>query len=280
MAYINGSETLFSAELHEGVDVEIVQETGESTTAVMSQKASTESFVPKVTSTSEFDRVYFVNTKGTQALINIGVGYPHANTLVARQNGGQIQTGTPTEDRHAVTLKYANEHYVQITSNNSGIMQVFAQNTDGTTTKVGINTSATDYSIARRYTDGRLKVAPPVLAEDATPRSYVDAVYRHDITFEGGFDYNGTTGYMACTVYSRNNTAWDYSGYECTLTGRATATGIINTLDGETHTIVGFAKGEDSVSYYIYYLNEDFSVGKFDFYDGEGTFTDTVTQMI
>lgn len=41
MAYINGNEVLFSAEVHEGADVEIVQETGTSETAVMSQRAVT-----------------------------------------------------------------------------------------------------------------------------------------------------------------------------------------------------------------------------------------------
>lgn len=107
----------------------------------------------------------------------------------------------------------------------------------------------------------------------------VDEVYRHDITFEGGLDYNGTTGYVACSVYSRKSEPWDCTNQNCTLTGRTAASGII-TIDGTTYTVVGLAKGEGGVSYFIYYVKPDGTVEKFNFYDGTGTFTDTVTQMI
>lgn len=224
-------------------NIDIVQTTGESTTAVMSQKASTESFVPQLPPKLSTTSVYVTTAEGNPSVVpifyaglnpNSGVcgklangridvrtvegeydatnkkyvdegfvpklqiaegtgtfayvadstnavgkiqiqyGAPIAYTLPARDAGGIVIVGTPFGDKHAVNLGYANAHYVQVTPNNSGIMQAFVQNTDGTTAMVGVNTYAADYSIARRYTDGRLKVAPPVLAEDATPKSYVD----------------------------------------------------------------------------------------------------------
>lgn len=274
----------------DGSSVEVVQTTGESETAVMSQKASTESFVQKVTSTSTYDRAYFVNTKGAQQVINIGVGYPHANTLVARQNGGQIQTGTPTEDRHAVPLGFADGRYVQSATGTTEYPRLYEYSQNGYNQMRYLCSTWRDdesifsegvwqYSAVQRDAKGCVQVASPIKGIDAANRNYVDAVYRHDITLIGGFDYIGTTGYMACTVYSRSNTAWDYSGFDCNLTGRTTATGIIN-VDGTAYTIVGLEKGEGSISYYIFYVKPEGTVEKFNFYDGEGTFTDTVTQMI
>lgn len=236
--------------------------------------------VDKVTSTSDFDRVYSVNTKGEPNIINIGAGYPHAYTLVVRQGAGQIQTGAPTEDRHAVNLGYANEHYVQRISNTSGYNKIYTENINGKQGYVDIDLGGVGvYTIPQRDSMGCIRTATPQVDLHAANKKYVDAVYRHDITLIGGFDYESTTGYMACTVYSRNNTAWDYTGEDCTLTSRTTATGIIN-IDGTTYTIVGLAKGEGSISYFIYYVKPDGTVERFDYYDSLGDFIDKVTQMI
>ena len=72
MAYINGKETLFSSNVNIGAGVEIVQKTGASETAVMSQKAATDNFVTK----SDF-------VKGKTKLVNTDIAYTkdiHANT--------------------------------------------------------------------------------------------------------------------------------------------------------------------------------------------------------
>lgn len=52
MAYIDGKEVLFSAQVTTGADIEVVQETGESKSAVMSQKATTEEIL-KINTTYE-----------------------------------------------------------------------------------------------------------------------------------------------------------------------------------------------------------------------------------
>lgn len=213
--------------LEGGSSIEIVQEMGESTTAVMSQDAVTtalEGFVPKMRTPSNAPTQAYIANYGETKL------YPISKT------GGDIASIVMMDGYHIN----------------------------------GIEAPAADKHL--------------------TNKKYVDAVYRHDITLVGGFDYMGTIGYMACTVYSRNNTPWDTYGFDCTLTSRTTATGIIN-IEGTDYTIVGLEKGNGSVSYYICYAKlgkteiageekNTYIVEKFNFYDGEGTFTDTVTQMI
>lgn len=279
MAYINGSETLFSAELHEGVDVEIVQETGESTTAVMSQKASTEAFLPKIPNSTGEEEVPLILKDSSVVRRAVSMNaLPYR--LVMRDDFSNAKFGTPQHEQHAVPLGFADERYVTKITTSTGSDRVYVIKGDGTQTTMNIDLDSHDaYSIVQRTLTGEIVCSTPSQGNRAANKEYVDAVYRHDITFEGGLDYNGTTGYVACSVYSRSNTEWDYSGLDCNLTGRATATGII-TIDGTTYTVVGLEKGEGGVSYFIYYVKSDGTVEKFNFYDGEGTFTDTVTQMI
>ena len=65
MAYINGKETMFSANVNitEGVDIEIAQSTGNSETAVMSQKAVTDKLAEK------FDTANIVQTTGNSETV-------------------------------------------------------------------------------------------------------------------------------------------------------------------------------------------------------------------
>lgn len=260
--------------------VEIVQTTGESTTAVMSQKASTDAFVKKFTNTSTSYRAYVDYGDGTQGGMRIDTNGAGGGTLVGRTMAGTIRAATPQEDRDAVPLGYANEHYVaKLPPRTDGQFYVYSQKQDGEHFLANMSENADAWAIAKRRANGALQVGPPALAEDATPKSYVDAVYRHEITLSGGFDYSGTKGYMSCTVYSRKSDEWDWTGYNCTLTGRTTATGIIN-IDGTAYTIVGIDKN-DNDGYGIYYVGTDGTASKFYFIDGDYfTFTDTVTQMI
>lgn len=274
----------------EGSSVEVVQGTGESTEAVMSQKATTDALGGKLdarrNTNTEYPQLYQVqmNSSNTSLRIlqstwqddeTVLIGY----SAVQRDQHGCVQVATPKKGIDAVNRNYANEHFVEkITT--SGELRAYGINANGVQTTYKVKSDNIDaYSIAQRNGSGEIRCATPKSNIMAANKEYVDAVYRHDITLEGGLDYNGTTGYVACSVYSRSNTPWDYSGFDCNLTGRTTATGII-TIDGTTYTIVGLAKGEGGVSYFIYYVKSDGTVEKFNFYDGEGTFTDTVTQMI
>lgn len=267
--------------------VEIVQTTGTSETAVMSQKASTESFVLQVTTAnSSFARLYGVNHSGEQYMENIGQNSPARGTIAKRTAYGTVKTETPTTDNDAVNLGYANEHYVQTASGTDEYPRLYEYSQNGyNQMRILQNTWRDDetaliaYSAVQRDDKGCVQVGSPIKGIDAANKNYVDAVYRHDITLSGGLDYSGTKGYMSCTVYSRKSDEWDYTGYNCTLAGRTTATGIIN-IDGTAYTIVGVDKNAND-GYGIYYVSTDGTASKFYFMDGDYfTFTDTVTKMI
>lgn len=269
--------------------VEIVQSTGESTTAVMSQKASTESFVPKLT-TTDGDKAYVAKANGGTGLMQIQYGTPISWTIPARDAGGVVRVGTPQSDNDAVNLVYANEHYVQTATGTTEYPRLYEYSQKGYNQMRYLCSTWRDdesifsesgwaYSAVQRDDKGRVQVGSPIKGIDAANKNYVDAVYRHEITLSGGFDYSGTKGYMSCTVYSRKSDEWDWTGYNCTLTGQTTATGIIN-IDGTAYTIVGIDKN-DNDGYGIYYVGTDGTASKFYFIDGDYfTFTDTVTKMI
>lgn len=266
--------------------VEIVQKTGESTTAVMSQKASTESFVPKVSTARGESYVYAVDANGNQILVKVKLDNFDPGSIVQRTSTGEIICAPPTTDNRAVQLGYANEHYVQTASGTAEYPRLYEYSQKGYNqmrilqcTWRDDETALIAYSAVQRDDKGCVQVGSPIKGIDAANRNYVDAVYRHEITLSGGFDYSGTKGYMSCTVYSRKSYEWDWTGYNCTLTGRTTATGIIN-IDGTAYTIVGVDKN-DNDGYGIYYVSTDGTVSKFYFVDGDYfTFTDTVTKMI
>ena len=206
-----------------GASVEVLQDTGSRTDAVMSQAATTVALATKLdarkNSNKEYPELYQVSTKGDQ--------------------GARVLQSIWQDDETALIA----------------------------------------YSAVQRDQNGCVQVGTPKKKVDATSKKYVDSVYRHDIVFSEGLDYDGTVGYIACSVYSRSQEAWEYDGYNCTLVGRATASGFIN-IEGIRYQVVGLEKGTNYVSYFIYYADETGAVARFDFYDGTGTFTDTVTQMI
>ena len=72
----------------------------------------------------------------------------------------------------------------KVSKNVSGITQAYAIDTDGNQIMIGINSKATEYTIARRYDGGRLHVAPPVDEDDATSRKYVDDGLAKKITID------------------------------------------------------------------------------------------------
>lgn len=259
--------------------VEIVQTTGESTTAVMSQKASTESFMPKPENTSNEEKVPLIQSGGNVVTRSVSADALNYRVVI-RDGNANAKFGTPKHEQHAVPLGYANEHYAQLPDDTVTTNTVLFY--DANTGKViwqYARSGTPANTVVMRDGFGRSKFTTPVSSEDVANKEFVEAVYRHEITLSGGFDYSGTKGYMSCTVYSRKSDEWDWTGYNCTLTGRTTATGIIN-IDGTAYTIVGVDKN-DNYGYVIYYVSTDGTVSIFYFMDGDYfTFTDTVTKMI
>lgn len=114
MAYIDGNEVLLDAVLHgEGGAVDVVQETGSSTTAVMSQKATTDALDTKLNNIS-----YTSNNYRTVPVINIGDNKATYTvltektvdwSLMFRVAGGRTKVGTPIEDDDATNKNFVEE---------------------------------------------------------------------------------------------------------------------------------------------------------------------------
>ena len=269
--------------------VEIVDGTGQSTEAVMSQKATTEALATKLDArkngNKEYPELYQVSTKGDQgARVLQSIWQDDETKLIGysaaqRDQYGCIQVGTPRKGVDTVNKKYAEDNFLPKTPNSTGQEEVALIQPNDTVVRRAVSSEAYNWRLVIRDGGAQAKFGPPAHDQHAATKGYVDAVYRHDIVFSEGLDYDGTVGYIACSVYSRSQEAWEYDGYNCTLVGRATASGFIN-IEGIRYQVVGLEKGTNYVSYFIYYVDETGAVSRFDFYDGTGTFTDTVTQMI
>lgn len=262
-----------------GESVKVVQETGDSTTAVMSQKASTESFMPKPENTSSEEKVPLIQQGGnvvTRSVSSAALNY----RVVIRDDYANAKFGIPQHEQHAVPFGYANEHYApKLTPGAGSGNMLYQANTDGTTSLVVQGAGAYNWSVVTRDGNACSQFGTPTQPKHAATKEFVEAVYRHDITFTGELDYSGTFGCVTASVYTRSSTPWGYDGYNCTLQGRHAASGYIN-IDGQRYWVVGLSKGTDSVSYFIHYADRDTAeVLTFAFYDGGGYFTDTVTQM-
>ena len=91
------------------------------------------------------------------------------NNLIVHETGDSY---TKVMSQAAVT-----ESFVQKTDNTSGLYQVYSNNPAGTEiTMLSVNPLVSDWSIARRYTDGRLRVSTPVEDVDAATKKYVDTI--------------------------------------------------------------------------------------------------------
>ena len=91
--------------------VEVVQETGERTDAVMSQKSTTDALngkLDKVTESYWAQRLYGVDTAGNQILHNLR-WQPEAYSVAQRGDYGTLAVGTPVSESHATTKKYVDD---------------------------------------------------------------------------------------------------------------------------------------------------------------------------
>lgn len=178
-------ENLFE-KISGGGSVEIVQETGESTEAVMSQKATTDALdgkLDKVTETHWGPRIYGVNADGSQVLYGLSWG-TSADSIAIRTTGGALSVGTPLGDAHAVPRGYANEHYVSKATSPFILPRAHCVQANGLGEElITVNQQASDGSIPRRGVGGVVEVGEPKADNHAATKKYVDtqlaAVARH-----------------------------------------------------------------------------------------------------
>ena len=105
MAFINGKEVMFS------MQTPIANETGDSETMAISQKAATEELnkkAEKITNETEFQVVRVINPKSdTEKVITLSQGIG-GGCVVQRENGGQIRSSEAKEDYHVPPLSQVN----------------------------------------------------------------------------------------------------------------------------------------------------------------------------
>ncbi|MBQ8357095.1 MAG: hypothetical protein IJX39_04730 [Clostridia bacterium] len=69
----------------------------------------------KVTETGKGDRLYRVNTKGEQLMVNMAIS-SLANSVAWRNDNGCLNVATPTEDSNAATKKYVDDLFNSLTN--------------------------------------------------------------------------------------------------------------------------------------------------------------------
>ena len=82
----------------------------------------------------------------------------------------------------------------KVATNTSGLYQAYTIDTTGQQTTLSINPLPSDWSIARRYDGGRLRVGTPSAGNDATNKAYVDSGFVPKLEIAEG---SGTFAYIA-----------------------------------------------------------------------------------
>lgn len=158
--------------------VDIAQETGESTEAVMSQKATTDALGGKVDKVSKVSGVYVYTTEANgQQTVRQSTNTPKAYVVPMTDANGNIKTNAPVED-----LDVANKEFVE---------GIAAGKVSKTSAKAGKNIPWYDPSngdegaytpafdaiggtIPLRSNGGEMRVATPKTDNDAASKKYVD----------------------------------------------------------------------------------------------------------
>lgn len=88
------------------------------------------------------------------------------NTVAKRTKNGTVATATPKSDSDATPKKYVEDNFVsKVTTGNRN--QAYTVDTNNQQVMMGIAESATAWTLARRYTNGRLQVGTPTGDNDA-----------------------------------------------------------------------------------------------------------------
>lgn len=176
--------------LFDGVSsVEIVQETGESTTAVMSQKASTESFVPQLPPKLSTTSVYVTTTEGNPSVVPIFYAGLNPNSGVCgKLANGRIDVRTVEGEYDATNRKYVDEGFVpklQIAEGAGSFAYIADENNP--TGKIQIQYGAPlPYTLPARDAGGIVIVGKPFGDKHAVNLGYANEHYVAKITHTTG----------------------------------------------------------------------------------------------
>ena len=172
---------------------------------------------------------YLVKDYGSNYII--WVALPEDNTW---EQAGPLQASVVTVGGNIVTEFNADTKLDKVSSNVSGLSQAYVVDTAGKQTMIGVNPYATDWTIARRYDDGRLRVSTPVEDADATNKAYVDNNFVPKLQIAEGV---GTFAYIAEANGKTSKLQIQYGApLEYTIPGRGEGGRIVvGTPTGDNH---------------------------------------------
>lgn len=131
-------------------------------------------------STTNSDSYAYVYSPGGDNGLRIS-GDVRGSTIPFRFKDGRVKVGTATEDSDAMPKKQVEDNFVA--KNTTIPKAIYAVDSAQKPVNFPYTQNATAYTMAQRYTDGRLKVGAPVDAADAATKGYVDGkkTYTHYI---------------------------------------------------------------------------------------------------
>lgn len=128
-------------------------------------------YVAKKTTSSPTSFLYAYDQGGDKSMQTASGNTPYA--IAERDANGNLSVGTPTSDDNATPKKYVDDGFVaKVTTGSKN--QAYTVDTNNQQAMMGIDEGASAWTLARRYTDGRLQVGTPLADSDATPKKYVD----------------------------------------------------------------------------------------------------------
>ena len=175
-------------------------------------------YVPKVT---EPWKIYATDYLGNTTTIKYSPapvpGYIpifNPNGCLKTDNPVKVESDSEVEyGRYCVNLRYANQHYLEkVTTGN--VNQAYTVDTNNQQAMMWITEDAGAWALARRYTDGRLKVGTAVEDSDAMPKKQVEdgfvakqeGVIGQTRVYTVRKDKNGS--YQETTYADSGNTEW------------------------------------------------------------------------
>lgn len=177
------------------------------------------------------------------------------NFLYAMTTGSENLADADKSKFRLTNKQYVDDGFVAKQTPTSGT-HVYSTKPDGTQGTEGLSATAQAYTIAYRYTDGRLRVGTPIGVNDATTKAYVDGLhhYTHIISLVGSSNSIYIT--IAAKGYPNPITSIDEAGSSPSLSdlllasgqsAKAMATGLVTDLDGSKGTVVALWSDEGSV---------------------------------
>lgn len=144
----------------------------DATKSLVDSGKKTDDFVEKVTNTTNTTKAY-ITIAGSQGTIDVATGVA-ANTLAQRGADGRLRVGIAVGDSDAMPKKQVEDGFVaKVTTGNWN--RAYTVDNNNQQVMMGIAEGATEWTLARRYTNGRLQVADPEGQNDAVNKEYAEA---------------------------------------------------------------------------------------------------------